>query len=146
MSEVQRRPRKQGAEHFLKLVRDLPEPSPRTLFGQLEELGYRGQELARRALCLMAYRHVRRVKRIHLEGVDRAARALGRVEARIEARTKPDLESDFDDSPPRKVRAPTAPPPISPVSSRSGSVAPRKSLEQMTQREYETHRREGGGR
>ncbi len=72
MSEVQRRPRKQGAEHFLKLVRDLPEPSPRTLFGQLEELGYRGQDLARRALCLMAYRHVRRVKRIHLEGVDRA--------------------------------------------------------------------------
>ncbi len=72
MSEVQRRPRKQGAEHFLKLVRDLPEPSPRTLFGQLEELGYRGQDLARSALCLMAYRHVRRVKRIHLEGVDRA--------------------------------------------------------------------------
>ena len=72
MSDVQRRPRKQGAEHFLKLVRDLPEPSPRALFDQLEELGYRGQADARRALCLMAYRHVRRVKRIHLEGIDRS--------------------------------------------------------------------------
>ncbi len=72
MSEVQRRPRKQGAEHFLKLVRELPEPSPRLLYAQLEALGYRGQDLARRAMCLMAYRHIRRVKRIHLEGVDRA--------------------------------------------------------------------------
>ena len=72
MSEAQRRPRKQGAEHFLKLVRDLPEPTPRELYGKLEDLGYRGQDVARRALCLMAYRHVRRIKRIHLEGVDRA--------------------------------------------------------------------------
>lgn len=71
MSEVQRRPRKQGAEHFLKAVRDLPEPTPRALYAQLEELGYRGQEVARRALCLMAYRHVRRIKRLHLEGADR---------------------------------------------------------------------------
>lgn len=72
MGEVQRRPRKQGAEHFLKVVRELPEPSPPALFAQLEELGYRGQEPARRALCLMAYRHVRRIKRLHLEGGDRA--------------------------------------------------------------------------
>lgn len=75
-----------------------------------------------------------------------AARALGRVEARIEARTKPDVESDPDDSRPRITRAPTTPPPISPISSRSGSVAPRKGAEQMTQKEYEIWRQQGGGK
>ena len=71
MTETHRRPRKQGLEHFLKVVRELPDPGPRLLWKQLEEHGYRGQEQARRALCLMAYRHVRRVKRIYLEGADR---------------------------------------------------------------------------
>ncbi|HTJ46060.1 MAG TPA: AAA family ATPase [Kofleriaceae bacterium] len=70
--EANRKVRKQGLEHFIKFVRDMPEPSPRALFSQLEDLGYRGQEDARRALCLMAYRHVRRVKRIYIDGVDRA--------------------------------------------------------------------------
>ena len=41
------------------------------MFRMLEEHGYRGQDDARRALCLMAYRHVRRVKRIFLDGIDR---------------------------------------------------------------------------
>jgi ATP-dependent Clp protease ATP-binding subunit ClpX len=41
------------------------------MFEQLEELGYRGQDMARRALCLMAYRHVRRIKRIYLDGASR---------------------------------------------------------------------------
>jgi ATP-dependent Clp protease ATP-binding subunit ClpX len=41
------------------------------MFQQLHELGYRGQDAARRALCLMAYRHVRRIKRIYVDGVDR---------------------------------------------------------------------------
>ena len=63
--------RKSGLEHFIKFVRDLPVPSPRQIFARLEELGYRGQEEARRALALMAYRHVRRIKRIHLDGAKR---------------------------------------------------------------------------
>lgn len=42
------------------------------MFKALEAHGYRGQIEARRALCLLAYRHLRRVKRIHLEGIDRA--------------------------------------------------------------------------
>jgi len=63
--------RKSGLEHFIKFVRELPVPSPRQIFARLEELGYRGQHEARRALALMAYRHVRRVKRIHLDGARR---------------------------------------------------------------------------
>lgn len=70
--ETHRKPRKQGLEHFVKFVRDLPDPTPRAMFTALHDHGYRGQDVARRALCLMAYRHVRRVKRIYLDGVDRA--------------------------------------------------------------------------
>jgi ATP-dependent Clp protease ATP-binding subunit ClpX len=69
--EANRKIRKPGLEHFIKFVRDLPEQTPRQMFALLEEHGYRGQDPARRALCLMAYRHVKRVKRIYLDGADR---------------------------------------------------------------------------
>lgn len=69
--EPTRKLRKPGIERFVKFVRGLPDQSPRAMFEQLEDHGYRGQDEARRALCLMAYRHVRRVKRIYLDGVDR---------------------------------------------------------------------------
>ncbi len=70
--EPNRKVRKQGLEHFIKFVRELPVPSPQAMFQALHDLGYRGQDHARRALCLMAYRHVRRIKRIYVDGVDRA--------------------------------------------------------------------------
>jgi ATP-dependent Clp protease ATP-binding subunit ClpX len=63
--------RKSGLEHFIKFVKDLPVLSPRSIFARLEELGYRGQIEARRAVSLMAYRHVRRIKRIYLDGAKR---------------------------------------------------------------------------
>jgi ATP-dependent Clp protease ATP-binding subunit ClpX len=71
--EPTRKLRKPGLEHFIKFVRELPDLSPRQMFAMLEEHGYRGQDEARRAVCLLAYRHVRRVKRIYLDGVERAA-------------------------------------------------------------------------
>jgi len=70
--EPTRKLRKPGLEHFIKFVRELPDLSPRQMFAMLEEHGYRGQDEARRAVCLLAYRHVRRVKRIYLDGVDRS--------------------------------------------------------------------------
>jgi ATP-dependent Clp protease ATP-binding subunit ClpX len=70
--EANRKLRKPGLEHFVKFVRDIPDQTPRQMFDALEGLGYRGQDEARRALCLMAYRHIRRVKRIYLDGVDRS--------------------------------------------------------------------------
>jgi ATP-dependent Clp protease ATP-binding subunit ClpX len=42
------------------------------MFLLLEKYGYRGQEEARRAICLLAYRHVRRIKQIYLERIDRS--------------------------------------------------------------------------
>jgi ATP-dependent Clp protease ATP-binding subunit ClpX len=52
-----------------RFFRQLPMPSPRQIDAELQDLGYRGQEAPRRALCLMAYRHLRRIRRLHLEGV-----------------------------------------------------------------------------
>jgi ATP-dependent Clp protease ATP-binding subunit ClpX len=63
--------RKAGLEQFVKFVRDLPVIPPKKIHARLEELGYRGQDEARRALALMAYRHVRRVKRIYVDGAKR---------------------------------------------------------------------------
>lgn len=54
-----------------EFVTELPLLNPREIFSELEKLGYKGQDEQRRALSLMAYRHVRRLKRIHVEGVDR---------------------------------------------------------------------------
>ena len=52
--EPNRKVRKQGLEHFIKFVRELPSPSPLAMFQALHELGYRGRV---RATCsvLMAY-------------------------------------------------------------------------------------------
>jgi ATP-dependent Clp protease ATP-binding subunit ClpX len=63
--------RKSGLEQFIKFVRELPVIPPKRIYAKLEELGYRGQEDARRAVALMAYRHVRRVRRIYLDGARR---------------------------------------------------------------------------
>lgn len=71
MVDPNRKARKPGLEHFIKFIRELPNLSPPEMFSELEERGYRGQDAARRALCLMAYRHLRRVKRIYIDGEDR---------------------------------------------------------------------------
>src|SRR6476619_2959774 len=63
--------RKSGLEHFIKFVRELPVIPPKKIFSRLDELGYRGQDTARKALSLMAYRHVKRIKRIYLDGAKR---------------------------------------------------------------------------
>src|SRR5215467_9511629 len=63
--------RKSGLEHFIKFVRELPNISPKKIYAKLEEAGYRGQDEARRAVSLMAYRHVRRIKRVYLDGAKR---------------------------------------------------------------------------
>lgn len=43
--------------------------APREIDARLTELGYRGQEDARRAAAVLAYRHLQRVRRLHLEGI-----------------------------------------------------------------------------
>lgn len=66
-----KRYRKSGLEQFVKFVRELPLLPPKETYEKLDELGYRGQERSRRAVALMAYRHVRRIKRLYLDGLKR---------------------------------------------------------------------------
>ena len=47
------------AHRKLKAIKDC---SPRELYDKLSQSGYIGQEATRKSLCLMAYRHIRRLK------------------------------------------------------------------------------------
>ncbi|HKG22010.1 MAG TPA: hypothetical protein VKC34_08935, partial [Blastocatellia bacterium] len=58
-------------ESFLAFISELPLLSPPAIADELERLGYKGQDEQRRALALMAYRHVRRLKRLHVDGEPR---------------------------------------------------------------------------
>jgi ATP-dependent Clp protease ATP-binding subunit ClpX len=56
---------------FQRFVGAMPLPSPPEIATSLEQLGYKGQDDQRNALALMAYRHVRRLKRLHIDGEQR---------------------------------------------------------------------------
>lgn len=56
----------------IEFYRRVPLLAPRDTFARLEKLGYRGQEHARRVISLMAYRHVKRLKKIYVDGVQRS--------------------------------------------------------------------------
>jgi ATP-dependent Clp protease ATP-binding subunit ClpX len=58
-------------EKFRDFVYGLPAISPPEIADRLEQLGYKGQEEPRRALSLMAYRHIRRLKRLHVHSDQR---------------------------------------------------------------------------
>ena len=55
-------------EPVREFIEQVPLLSPVNISTELERLGYKGQIDQRRALSLMAYRHVRRLKRIYLDG------------------------------------------------------------------------------
>ncbi len=56
-------------------VASIPQLSPRECESRLGALGYRGQVRARRAASVLAYRHVRRLRRLFLE--EHSAAAIG---------------------------------------------------------------------
>jgi ATP-dependent Clp protease ATP-binding subunit ClpX len=55
-------------EPVREFIEQVPLLSPVNISSELERLGYKGQIDQRRALSLMAYRHVRRLKRIYIDG------------------------------------------------------------------------------
>lgn len=59
------------AELLRDFIEALPLPAPPQIARELERMGYRGQDAQRRAVSLMAYRHVRRLKRIYVDGEPR---------------------------------------------------------------------------
>jgi ATP-dependent Clp protease ATP-binding subunit ClpX len=54
------------------LVEQLPLPTPREIFDGLGQRGYVGQDYGRRALSLLAHRHLRRLRYLHLDRIPRA--------------------------------------------------------------------------
>ncbi|HKX32340.1 MAG TPA: AAA family ATPase [Blastocatellia bacterium] len=59
-------PSEHDREKFREFVHGIPLTAPAEIADRLEQLGYKGQDEPRRALSLMAYRHIRRLKRLHL--------------------------------------------------------------------------------
>jgi len=57
-------------EAMREYVEGVPVMSPAAISDELERLGYKGQDEQRRAVSLMAYRHVRRLRRLHVDGED----------------------------------------------------------------------------
>lgn len=51
-----------------EFIDQVPLLAPLAIANELEKLGYKGQLDQRRALSLMAYRHIRRLKRIYVDG------------------------------------------------------------------------------
>ena len=62
---------RQMLEGLKDMLNGLPKSSPRDIATELENYGYRGQEKQRQALGLMAYRHIRRLQRIVINGENR---------------------------------------------------------------------------
>ena len=60
-------------EAIADFVGGLPVMPPAAISDELERLGYKGQDEPRRAVSLMAYRHVRRLKRLYVDGEDQRA-------------------------------------------------------------------------
>ncbi len=50
---------------------EIPTLSPKQMFDLIAENGYIGQVQARKAICLMAYRHINRLRKLYLEGIPR---------------------------------------------------------------------------
>ena len=63
--------RRQYLSHLRQFFEQIPLISPQKMFQLLTKYQYKGQEDARKAITLLAYRHVRRLKRIYLEGIPR---------------------------------------------------------------------------
>ena len=55
------------AAFMKKRIDEIPLMSPKGMYDELEKLGYRGQPIPRRAVTLMAYRHVTSLRRLYVE-------------------------------------------------------------------------------
>jgi ATP-dependent Clp protease ATP-binding subunit ClpX len=58
-------------QEVVLFVRGIPFLSPQQITDTIRDMGYVGQERAVTVVSLMAYRHVSRLRKIHLEGVSR---------------------------------------------------------------------------
>ena len=67
-------PRHDGRDAELRhFVSSIPPHSPVELFSLIRKRGYIGQERALKSVCLWAYRHVSRLRKVYLQGIRREA-------------------------------------------------------------------------
>jgi ATP-dependent Clp protease ATP-binding subunit ClpX len=56
--------------HLFEYINTIPERTPQELYDLIRSRGYIGQESACKALCLMAFRHIRRLKKIYVDKIN----------------------------------------------------------------------------
>ena len=52
-------------------LRQLSNNTPAQLYKKISKFGYIGQDKAKKAVSLLAFRHVNRLRKIYLEGIDK---------------------------------------------------------------------------
>jgi len=57
---------------LIDFINHIPNISPKNIYEQLNSLGYIGQSTARRKIALSAYRHIKRLKLIHIKQAKRS--------------------------------------------------------------------------
>jgi len=62
----------ESISHIARFLTDLPDLTPATIQTQIEDAGYVGQEHAQKALALMAFRHINRLKNLFVKQISPA--------------------------------------------------------------------------
>ncbi len=57
--------------HVAEFINDLPKLTPAQLNKEIEKFGYIGQEKAKKAISLLAFRHVNRLRKIFVDKIDK---------------------------------------------------------------------------
>ena len=60
-----------NSERIRDYLRQLPNNTPAQLFKKISKFGYIGQDKAKKAVSLLAFRHVNRLRKIYLDGIDK---------------------------------------------------------------------------
>lgn len=58
-------------EYIAEYLSQLPTRSPEQLFQEISKFGYIGQDQAKKAVSLLAFRHVNRLRKIFIDGIDK---------------------------------------------------------------------------
>ena len=58
-------------DHISEYLKNLPQHTPAEMVRMIDNYGYIGQEQAKKAVSLMAFRHINRLRKIYLEGIDK---------------------------------------------------------------------------
>lgn len=58
-------------EYIAEYLSQIPSNSPAELFKEISKFGYIGQDNAKKVVSLLAFRHVNRLRKIFMDGIDK---------------------------------------------------------------------------